>query len=337
MSVDERRLISLSSNDYLGLTHHPRLRSAHSRRSSGSVRGSAPSGRSPGRWSSTRSSRRSPRPVQGGRRHAGVGFTANTGVLPTVTGEQDLIVSDALNHASIIDGMRLSTARSTRTPRPCARSRRGARPSIALPARPRDRLSMDSDIAPLPGIVEAAEAFGAAVMVDDAHASGGIGRNGRGERRPLRLHGRVAIQVGTLSKAMRLAAMSQHPHPAARPSCSTSHPPAVAAACLEAIQAVPGGGPLRRPALGEHASVQGRPVAARVRHQRVRDPDHAGHDGGGPVQRPAVRGGLHPADRLLDGRGSTRPGSGHRHGRPQRRQPSTWHSRRSIGSATRWA
>ncbi|MFL5679559.1 MAG: aminotransferase class I/II-fold pyridoxal phosphate-dependent enzyme, partial [Chloroflexota bacterium] len=105
--------------------------------------------------------------------------------------------------------------------------------------------SMDGDIAPLPGIVEAAEEFGAAVMVDDAHASGVLGRNGRGSVDHFGLHGRVAIQVGTLSKAVGVlggyVAGSQDLRDIliqrSRPFLfSTSHPPAVAAACREAIR-----------------------------------------------------------------------------------------------------
>jgi glycine C-acetyltransferase len=103
---------------------------------------------------------------------------------------------------------------------------------------------MDGDIAPLPGIVEAAEEVGAAVMVDDAHASGVLGRNGRGTIDHFGLHGRVDIQVGTLSKAVGVLggyvagsrALREILTQRARPFLfSTSHPPAVAAACLEAI------------------------------------------------------------------------------------------------------
>jgi len=104
--------------------------------------------------------------------------------------------------------------------------------------------SMDGDIAPLPGVVEAAEEFGAAVMVDDAHASGVLGRNGRGSVDHFGLHGRVAIQVGTLSKAVGALggyvagsqALREILTQRARPFLfSTSHPPAVAAACLAAF------------------------------------------------------------------------------------------------------
>jgi glycine C-acetyltransferase len=186
------------------------------------------------------------------------GFTANTGVIPTITGEQDLIVSDELNHASIIDGMRLSKA-----PRKIYRHAdvdalrailddaiEHGRERTGLPYRlilvvTDGVFSMDGDIAPLPGIVEAAEAANAAVFVDDAHASGVLGRDGRGSVDHFGLHGRVAIQVGTLSKAVGVlggyVAGSQDLRDIliqrARPFLfSTSHPPAVAAACREAIQ-----------------------------------------------------------------------------------------------------
>ena len=186
------------------------------------------------------------------------GFTANTGVIPTITGEQDLIVSDALNHASIIDGMRLSKAPRKIYPhgdvdglRDVLReAREQGRDGTGLPYRlilvvTDGVFSMDGDIAPLPAIVEAAEEAGAAVFVDDAHASGVLGRNGRGSVDHFGLHGRVAIQVGTLSKAVGVlggyVAGSQDLRDIlvqrARPFLfSTSQPPAVAAACREAIR-----------------------------------------------------------------------------------------------------
>jgi glycine C-acetyltransferase len=191
------------------------------------------------------------------------GFTANTGVIPVVAGEADLIVSDALNHASIIDGMRMSKAPRVvyphkdvaalrellREARATGRSDAGAGAAAGTPHRlilvvTDGVFSMDGDIAPLPGIVAAAEEFGAAVMVDDAHASGVLGRNGRGSVDHFDLHGRVAIQVGTMSKAMGVlggyvagsVALREMLTQRARPFLfSTSHPPAVAAACVAAI------------------------------------------------------------------------------------------------------
>ena len=151
------------------------------------------------------------------------GFTANTGVIPTITGETDLIVCDELNHASIIDGMRLSKAPRKVYPhadvealcgrssaRPRERGRDGAGEPHRLILVVTDGVfCMDGDIAPLPGIVEAAEAFGAAVMVDDAHASGVLGRDGRGTVDHFGLHGRVdspgrdAVQGRRLARRLR--------------------------------------------------------------------------------------------------------------------------------------
>jgi glycine C-acetyltransferase len=185
------------------------------------------------------------------------GFTANTGVIPVVTGEADLIVSDSLNHASIIDGMRLSKAPRMVYPHKdvaalreiLERAMAEGRPGTGEPYRlimvvTDGVFSMDGDICPLPGIVEAAEEVGAAVYVDDAHASGVLGDHGRGTVDHFGLHGRVAIQVGTLSKAVGVlggyvagtAVLRDLLTQRARPFLfSTSHPPAVAAACLEAL------------------------------------------------------------------------------------------------------
>jgi glycine C-acetyltransferase len=258
--VDGKELISLSSNDYLGLTHHPRLRQAALNAvqefgvGSGAVRTIA------GTMDLHEELERDLAAFKGTEAVLTFqsGFTANTGVIPTITGEQDLIVSDALNHASIIDGMRLSKA-----PRKIyAHADVEGLRSVLREARQEGRdgsgepyrlilivtdgvFSMDGDIAPLPGIVEAAEEAGAAVFVDDAHASGVLGRNGRGSVDHFGLHGRVAIQVGTLSKAVGVlggyVAGSQDLRDIlvqrARPFLfSTSHPPAVAAACREAIR-----------------------------------------------------------------------------------------------------
>ena len=258
--VDGREVISLSSNDYLGLTHHPRLRDAALAAieefgvGSGAVRTIA------GTMSIHESLEAELAAFKGVEATLTFqsGFTANSGVIPTITGEADLIVSDALNHASIIDGMRLSKAprkvfphRDVDALREILReAREQGRPDGAGPYRlvlvvTDGVFSMDGDIAPLPGIVEAAEAYGAAVFVDDAHASGVLGRNGRGSVDHFGLHGRVAIQVGTMSKAMGVLGgyvagsrnLRELLTQRARPFLfSTSHPPADAAACREAIR-----------------------------------------------------------------------------------------------------
>jgi glycine C-acetyltransferase len=260
VSVDGARLISLSSNDYLGLTQHPRLREAALAAvhdfgvGSGAVRTIA------GTISLHEQLEAELAAFKGTPAALTFqsGFTANTGVIPTITGETDLIVSDALNHASIIDGMRLSKAPRVVYPHADVAGLRAlleeattlGRPGGAGPYRlilvaTDGVFSMDGDIAPLPGIVEAAETFGAAVMVDDAHASGVLGRNGRGSVDHFGLHGRVAVQIGTLSKAVGVlggyVAGSKDLRDLliqrARPFLfSTSHPPAVAAACLEGVR-----------------------------------------------------------------------------------------------------
>src|SRR6187455_1285585 len=260
VSIDDRRLISLSSNDYLGLTHHPRVVAAALEAvrefgaGSGAVRTIAGTMAIHEALETELAAFKDVPAVLTFQS----GFTANTGVIPTVTGEADLIVSDALNHASIIDGMRLSKAprkvfphKDVEALREILREARDqGRPDGSGPYRlilvvTDGVFSMDGDIAPLPGIVEAAEEAGAAVFVDDAHASGVLGRDGRGSVDHFGLHGRVAIQVGTLSKAVGVlggyVAGSQDLRDIlvqrARPFLfSTSHPPAVAAACREAIR-----------------------------------------------------------------------------------------------------
>ncbi len=257
--MDGREVISLSSNDYLGLTHHPRLREAALRAvesfgaGSGAVRTIAGTLTLHEELEAELARFKETEAVLTFQS----GFTANTGVIPAITGEDDLIVSDGLNHASIIDGMRLSKAPRKVYPHKDIEALRGilreatdqGRPDSGEPYRlilvvTDGVFSMDGDIAPLPGIVEAAEAYGAAVMVDDAHASGVLGRNGRGTVDMFGLHGRVAVQVGTLSKAVGVlggyvagsTALRDLLTQRARPFLfSTSHPPAVAAACLEAI------------------------------------------------------------------------------------------------------
>ncbi len=259
VTVDGRDVISLASNNYLGLNTHPRLVEAAAiaaRRfgaGSGAVR----------TISGTMSLHEELETALATFKHVEAvltfqsGFTCNTGVIPVVAGEPDLIVSDQLNHASIIDGMRLAKA-----PRVIYRhkdvahlrelletARREGRPDgrayRAILVVTDGVFSMDGDIAPLPAIVEAAEAFDAAVLVDDAHASGVLGRNGRGSVDHFDLHGRVAIQVGTLSKAMGVLggyvggplALREMLIQRGRPFLfSTSHPPAVAAACLAAVR-----------------------------------------------------------------------------------------------------
>ena len=263
VELDGRRVISLSSNDYLGLTHHPRLRQAaldavrEFGAGAGAVRTIA------GTMALHEQLEAELAEFKGVEATLTFqsGFTANTGVIPTITDERDLIVSDSLNHASIIDGMRLSKAPRKVFPHKdvaalrdlLADAREKGRADTGHQGEPYRLIlvvtdgvfSMDGDIAPLKDIVEVAEEHDAAVMVDDAHASGVLGRDGRGSVDHFGLHGRVAIQVGTLSKAVGVVggyvagsmALRELLTQRSRPFLfSTSHPPAVAAACREALK-----------------------------------------------------------------------------------------------------
>jgi glycine C-acetyltransferase len=251
--IDGREVITLSSNNYLGLNTHPRLRRAaldavnRFGAGSGAVRTIA----------GTMSLHEELESRLADFKHVEAvltfqsGFTCNTGVIPILAPEGATIVSDALNHASIIDGIRLTKATRRIFPhadidalRTTLREVRAADADRTILVITDGVFSMDGDIARLPEIVEAAEEADAIVYVDDAHASGVLGRNGRGSVDHFDLHGRVHVQVGTLSKAIgvlggyvagpaSLRTVLEHK---ARPFLfSTSHPPAVAAACLAAI------------------------------------------------------------------------------------------------------
>ena len=248
--VDGKRVLNLSSNNYLGLTTHPRLKTAMIEATekwgagSGAVRTIA------GTMTVHEDLER--RLADFKHTEASLvlqsGFTANLGVLQSMVKEGDVIISDELNHASIIDGIRLSKAeRSIFKHRDMDDLER----HLEMHRAKRVKLvvtdgvfSMDGDIAPLPAIVERAERFGALVMVDDAHASGVLGKNGRGSVNHFGLDGRVDLQMGTLSKAIGvLGGYVAGPQSVrdflihrARPFLfSTSHPPGVAAACIAAI------------------------------------------------------------------------------------------------------
>ena len=177
------------------------------------------------------------------------GFTANAGTVSAVLGKEDLIISDELNHASIIDGARLSKATikvfKHKDVKDCERI---LQEHLEFPGKKLiitdGVFSMDGDIAPLPELCDLAEKYNCIMMVDDAHSSGVLGRGGRGTVDHLNCHGRVHIQVGTLSKA--IGAMGGYVagsrdlidflYLRARPFLfSTSHPPATVAACQAAF------------------------------------------------------------------------------------------------------
>ena len=248
---DGKEVINLASNNYLGLTTHPKLCEAAieavRRYGAGSGAVRTISG------TMTLHMKLEERIAAFKNVEACVvfqsGFAANAGTVSAILGPDDHIISDELNHASIIDGCRLSRAKIHVFPHKDAAA--AERLLAELDSTPGRKLlisdgvfSMDGDIGPLPGLVEAAGKHGAIMMVDDAHASGVLGRNGRGTVDHFGLHGRVDIQVGTLSKAVGVLGgyvcgsrdLIEFLYHRARPFLfSTSHPPAVAAACLAAF------------------------------------------------------------------------------------------------------
>jgi glycine C-acetyltransferase len=249
-TFDGRSVVNLSSNNYLGLANHPLLKARAIAAidelgvGSGAVRTIA------GTMDIHMELER--RLAEFKQVEAVVvfqsGFTANAGTVSSILGKEDIVISDALNHASIIDGCRLSRAAIKVFPHKDVDAARAILKD--LPAGPRKLLitdgvfSMDGDLGPLPALCELAEEFGCIMMVDDAHASGVFGRNGRGTVDHFGMHGRVDVQVGTLSKAIGALggyvagsrALIDFLYHRARPFLfSTSHPPAVAAACLAAL------------------------------------------------------------------------------------------------------
>jgi glycine C-acetyltransferase len=247
---DGRQVVNLSSNNYLGLTTHPLLvqRAIDAIREfgvgSGSVRTIA------GTMAIHMELER--RLAAFKKTEAVVvfqsGFAANAGTVSAILTKDDVIISDELNHASIIDGCRLSKAAIKVFPHKDAGAAR--RILKDLPASQRKLLitdgvfSMDGDLGAVPALCDLAEEFGCIMMVDDAHASGVFGANGRGTIDHFGIHGRVDIQVGTLSKAMGALggyvagsrSLIDFLHHRARPFLfSTSHPPSVAATCLAAL------------------------------------------------------------------------------------------------------
>ena len=249
-TFDHRQVVNLSSNNYLGLTTHPRLRAAALEATerlgvgSGSVRTIA----------GTMDIHMELERRLAAFKHTEAvvvfqsGFAANAGTVAAVLSKDDFVVSDELNHASIIDGSRLSRATIKVFPHKDVEAARKVLKE--LPADKRKLLitdgvfSMDGDLGAVPALCALAEEFGAIMMVDDAHASGVFGRNGRGTIDHFNVHGRVDIQVGTLSKAIGALggyvagskALIEFLYHRARPFLfSTSHPPAVAAACIAAL------------------------------------------------------------------------------------------------------
>jgi glycine C-acetyltransferase len=249
---DGREVINLSSNNYLGLTTHPKLKQRAREAleqfgvGSGAVRTIA--------GTLAIHMALEEKIARFKNVEASVvfqsGFTANAGTVQAILGKEDVIISDELNHASIIDGCRLSRAEIKVFPHKdveaCEKVLKGLAGRTCRKLLITDGVfSMDGDIAPLPALVELAEKYGCIMMIDDAHASGVLGRNGRGTVDHYGLHGRVDIQVGTLSKAIGALGgyvcstrdAIEFLYHRARPFLfSTSHPPSVAATCLAAFE-----------------------------------------------------------------------------------------------------
>src|SRR5215470_10967235 len=250
-SIDGKRVINLASNNYLGLTTHPKLREAAIAATKKYGVGAGAVRTVSGTMSIHMELEEKIARFKG--TEAAVvfqsGFTANAGTVSAILGKDDFIISDELNHASIIDGARLSKAKIKVFRHKDVAHAEELLKEVA--AEPGHKLvitdgvfSMDGDIGPLPALCDLAEKYGAIMMIDDAHSSGVLGRNGRGTVDHFGQHGRVDIQVGTLSKA--IGAMGGYVcgskdlidflYHRARPFLfSTGQPPSVAATCLAAF------------------------------------------------------------------------------------------------------
>jgi glycine C-acetyltransferase len=253
-TFDGREVINLASNNYLGLANHPRMNRAASEAALAFGAGSGAVRTIAGSMSMHRELERR----FAAFKHADAalmfqsGFTANAGTVAAILTPDDVIVSDRLNHASIIDGARLSRAEIKVFDHKDADHADGLLAESAKPGRRQLLItdgvfSMDGDIAPLPSLVEVAEKRGAIMMLDDAHASGVLGSGGAGTVDHFGLHGRVDVQVGTLSKAIGVlggfiagpAELIEWLQNRGRPYLfSTSAPPPVVAACIEALDII---------------------------------------------------------------------------------------------------
>ncbi|HMG03056.1 MAG TPA: glycine C-acetyltransferase [Edaphobacter sp.] len=250
-TYDGKQVINLASNNYLGLCDHPKLREA-------AIAATQKYGVGSGAVRTIAGTMRIHMELEEKiAAFKGVeacvvfqsGFTANAGTVSSILGKEDFILSDELNHASIIDGARLSRAKIK-----VFRHKDAAHCEELLKEiqhEPGRKLiitdgvfSMDGDIGPVDKLCDLAEKYGALMMVDDAHASGVLGRNGRGSVDHFHCTQRVDVQVGTLSKAIGALGgyvcgsrdLIDYLYHRARPFLfSTSHPPSVAATCIAAF------------------------------------------------------------------------------------------------------
>lgn len=248
---DGKQVINLASNNYLGLTAHPKLREAAIQATkdygvgSGAVRTIAGTMKIHMELEEKIAAFKNVEACVVFQS----GFTANAGTVSSILGKEDFILSDELNHASIIDGARLSRAKiKVFRHKDVAHAEELLREVANEPGRKLlitdGVFSMDGDIGPVDELCDLAEKYGAIMMVDDAHASGVLGRNGRGSIDHFHCHGRVDVQVGTLSKAIGALGgyvcgsrdLIDFLYHRARPFLfSTSHPPSVTATCIAAF------------------------------------------------------------------------------------------------------
>src|SRR5271155_667512 len=248
---DGREVINLASNNYLGLANHPKLVEA-------AIAATRTFGVGSGAVRTIAGTMRIHMDLEEKiARFKNVeacvvfqsGFTANAGTVSSILGKDDFILSDELNHASIIDGARLSKAKiKVFRHKDVAHCEELLKEVQNEPGRKLvitdGVFSMDGDIGPVDKLCDLADKYGAIMMVDDAHASGVLGSHGRGSIDHFGCHGRVDIQVGTLSKAIGALGgyvcgsrdLIDYLYHRARPFLfSTSHPPSVAATCIAAF------------------------------------------------------------------------------------------------------
>jgi glycine C-acetyltransferase len=251
-TINGCEVVNLASNNYLGLATHPRLKRAAALAVASLGVGSGAVRTIIGTQEGHLALERELATFKGAEAALAFpsGFATNAGVIPALAEEGDLVFSDALNHASIIDGCRLGRARVIRFRHADvghleallrAERHTGAHATVITDG----VFSMDGDVAPLPDLVTVAHRYDAAVYVDDAHGSGVMGPNGHGTAAHFGLAAEVDIQVGTLSKAIGVLggyvatdrSFVTYLTQRARPFLfSTSMPPAVVAACREALR-----------------------------------------------------------------------------------------------------
>lgn len=262
ITVEGRKVLNLCSNNYLGFANHPKLLQA-AQAAMGKF-GVGPAAVRSIAGTTTLHAELEEKLARFKRVEATVsfqsGFNSNIATIPALVGKDDLIFSDELNHASIIDGCRLSGAPIIRYEH-CNPASLEQKLKEHCPAGSNKRaliitdgvFSMDGDIAPLPALVECAERYNAMIMVDDAHGEGVLGENGRGAVDHFHVHGRVDVEIGTLSKAFGVVGgfvagkkiIADHLRQKGRPFLfSSALTPADVAACSAAVDILESSGDL---------------------------------------------------------------------------------------------